>query len=92
MDDGSTSIWNYLHITGLIYGLCVGAGMIVGMAVAHHWYPVRAFYHLQCDCPAASQEPPGFLMPRFESPSKDNNAILTALLFGCVSWLGVKTH
>lgn len=29
-DDGSTSFWNFLHVSGFIYGICVGVGMIAG--------------------------------------------------------------
>lgn len=34
MDDGTSSVWNFLHVTGYIYGICIGAGMLIGMFLA----------------------------------------------------------
>lgn len=29
-DDGTPSFFNFLRLTGFDYGLCIGAGMLVG--------------------------------------------------------------
>lgn len=33
MDNGTLSFWNFLHVSGYIYGICFATGMMVGIVV-----------------------------------------------------------